>query len=137
MDEQNLIEEIIAPIEKIFPVKKKKDVLNIFLYAMIAILTIYLAVVIFTPRQKLKEPKDVTKNIDSLKDANLKLVEAQRKLDSINGVYDVHIGIIDSKLDSLGGKTIIIKEYYHNVIGKPKKYSLKQIDSFFKSRYNY
>lgn len=135
MDEQNMMEEIIFP--KSIPVKKKKDVLNIFLYIILSILTIYLAVVVFTPKEKLKEPKDVTKNIDSLKEANLKLVEAQQKLDSINGMYDVHIGIIDSKLDSLGGTTVIIKEYYHDVISKPKKYSLKQIDSFFKSRYNY
>ena len=132
MEEQNLIEEKI-----IVPIKKKWDVLNLFVYAMIAILTIYLAIVIFTPKEKLKEPKDVTKNIDSLKEANLRLVEAQHKLDSINGMYDVQIGIIDSKLDSLGGTTVVIKEYYHDIIGKPKKYTPKQIDSFFKARYNY
>lgn len=129
--EQEIIEQ--EPIIE----KKKFDTATILLYIIGILLAVYVSIVIFTPKEKLVEPKDVTKNIDILKKENVKLVEAQRKLDSINQIYDAEIDTIDYKLNNLKMRTIIVKKYYTKTTSAPKTYSSDQLDSFFKSRYKY
>jgi hypothetical protein len=129
--EQEIIEQ--EPLME----KKKIDTTTILLYIIGILLVIYVSVVIFTPKEKLKEPTDVTKNINILKKDNVRLTEAQKKLDSINQVYDVQIDSIDSKINNLKIRTIIVKKYYTKTIAAPKSYTTDQVDSFFKSRYKY
>jgi hypothetical protein len=123
-------------LRKITP-KRKFDWMRLFMFIVLGMLIFYVGVVFFTRKQKLKEPSEITKNLDSLKKENVKLTEAQRKMDSVNAQYEVHINIIDSKLDTLTLRTVVVKEYYHDVIDKSRSYNNKQIDSFFKKRYKY
>jgi hypothetical protein len=117
--------------------KKKIDTATILLYIIGILLLIYVFVVIFAPKEKLKESENIIKYIDSLKKDNIRLTEAQKKLDSMSLVYDAQIDSIDDKLNSLNIRTIIVKKYYSKKIAAPKSYTTEQVDSFFKSRYKY
>lgn len=103
----------------------------------ICALLLYVGIYLFTNKSSVKEPIDILNRIDSLKKENIKLLQVQKELDSMDKVYDVYIDLLDDKIDSINQKTIIIKEYYHDVIVKTKDYFPKEVDSFLKTRYKY
>jgi hypothetical protein len=103
----------------------------------ICALLVYVGIYLFTKRSTLTEPIDVLRRIDSLKKENIKLLQVQKELDSMDKVYSVYIDLLDDKIDSINQKTIIIKEYYHDIIVKTKEYFPKEVDSFLKTRYKY
>lgn len=86
------------------------------------------------------EPKmqvDVKATIDSLNKVNADLIEHQKQIDSIIAAEQYKIDQVDNQIHNIKEKTTIIKEYYHEISNKVNNYDAVQIDSFFKSRYNY
>jgi hypothetical protein len=89
-----------------------------------------------TTRQP-KMPADIKATIDSLTNVNKQLIEHQKQIDSTIAVYETEINQIDNQVDNIKEKTTIVREYYHEVGQQAGKYTPTQVDSFFKSRYNY
>ena len=82
-------------------------------------------------------PADLQATIDSLTNANKALIEHQKQIDSTIHVYEAEVHKVDFKINNIKEKTTIIKEYYHEVSQQVDHYNATQVDSFFKSRYNY
>lgn len=82
-------------------------------------------------------PADIKATIDSLTNVNKQLIEHQRQIDSTISVYETEVDKVDYELDHIKEKTTIIREFYHEEGKKADKYTPTQVDSFFKSRYNY
>jgi len=90
---------------------------------------------LFTGRNKLVIPKNLTENIDSLKAETARLKKAQEKLDSLSAVYDEQIKDVEARIAGIKEKTTIIREYYHTKIAEADKYTQKEIEDFLKNRY--
>lgn len=86
---------------------------------------------------KIEHPDVIKKQVDSLAKANAELQAKQAALDSAAKVYEGAIIDLDWKIQNVGRDKTIIKEYYHEKVKEPKGYTPKQVDSFFKKRYNY
>jgi hypothetical protein len=86
---------------------------------------------------KIEHPDVIKKQVDSLAKANAELQAKQASLDSAAKVYEGAIIDLDWKIQNVGRDKTIIKEYYHEKVKEPKAYTPKQVDSFFKKRYNY
>lgn len=123
-------------LKKITP-KRSFDWMRFLVFLILGFLIIYVGISLFTKKEKIKEPIVITMNLDSLKRENQKLSIEQKKFDSVNAIFHMNIERIDSKLDTLKLRTVVIKEYYHDAADKSNKYTFKQIDSFFKRRYKY
>jgi uncharacterized protein YacL len=117
--------------------KKKSNLIPTVISIIVGIILVYMGVQFFGKKETIKEPSIILQHIDSLKEEQVKLQEAQRKLDSANYNYDISISILDAKIDSIKEKTVIVKDHYINIIPKTRKYSPKEVDTFFKKRYNY
>ena len=111
--------------------------MRFLVFIILGFLIIYVGISLFTKKEKIKEPIVITMNLDSLKRENQKLSIEQKRFDSVNAIFHMNIERIDSKLDTLKLRTVVIKEYYHDAAEKSNKYTFKQIDSFFKRRYKY
>lgn len=102
----------------------------------IAILVALYAISVFITR----EPKmlvEYKQAIDSINKINSKLIEKQKSLDSLINVYQKEVELIDTKISNIKEKTTVIKEYYHEISQQTTHYNADQIDSFFKSKYEY
>jgi uncharacterized protein YlzI (FlbEa/FlbD family) len=64
-------------------------------------------------------------------------MEHQIKMDSTITAYEKEVEKVDFEINNIKEKTTIVKEFHHEVIERVNHYNDKQIDSFFKSRYNY
>jgi hypothetical protein len=93
--------------------------------------------VIWIATRKPQMPADLQSTIDSLTNANKVLIEHQKQIDSTIHVYETEVRQVDYAIDHIKEKTTVIKEYYHDVSQQVEHYDATQIDSFFKSRYNY
>ena len=82
-------------------------------------------------------PEEYKIAIDSLTQANKVLIERQKQIDSTIHVYEAEVKQVDHQIDNIKEKTTIIKEYYHDVSQQVEHYDATQVDSFFKTRYNY
>ena len=100
-----------------------------------SVFLLYGIVWIFTRQPQI--PVEYKAAIDSLTKANTILASRQAKLDSTISSYESKINIIDFKINNIKVKETIIKEYHHEVIQQVGHYNTAQIDSFFKTRYNY
>lgn len=87
------------------------------------------------PRFEIVEETKV--QLDSLNRLTKYLQANQVKYDSIIKVQEDAIEKVDSHVNSIKEKTLIIREYHHDIIQNTSKYNTQQIDSFFKSRYGY
>lgn len=113
---------------------------NKTIFIIIGILiAIVLAVIIFTkvPAKKEEPTEFIKKQVDSLAKANAELQAKHEALDSVSKTYQAQINNIDWKIENVGHDKTIIREYYHDKVKEPANYSPKQVDSFFKKRYNY
>jgi hypothetical protein len=108
---------------------------KVVLLVISSILLICGLVYLFTPKPQI--PSDLKNSINELVVANKKLIESQNHLDSAITVYESKIEIIDSQINGIKGKTIIINKYYNNLSQQIDHFQPNQIDSFFKQRYNY
>lgn len=82
-------------------------------------------------------PADIKATIDSLTAVNKQLLEKQKRIDSTIAIYQTEIDQLDFQVGNIKEKTTIVREYYHEIGQQAGKYTPTQIDSFFKSRYNY
>ncbi len=64
-------------------------------------------------------------------------MSTQQQIDSTIHVYETEVKQVDDKIDNIKEKTTIIKEYYHEISQQVNNYTLTELDSFFKKRYNY
>jgi hypothetical protein len=104
-------------------------------YTIIGLFLLYGIIWIFTRKPQM--PIEYKTAIDSLTKANAILIEQQKRLDSNIKVYETKVEKIDFELNNIKEKTTIVKEFHHEIIERVGHYDSKQIDSFFKSRYNY
>jgi len=104
-----------------------------------ALIVIVLLIALLTqpPVPKIEHPDVIKKQVDSLAKANAALQAKQAALDSAARVYEGAIIDLDWKIQNVGRDKTIIKEYYHEKVKEPNGYTPKQVDSFFKKRYNY
>ena len=93
--------------------------------------------IIWISTRKPQMPAELQATIDSLTNANKALVEHQRQIDSTIHVYETEVKQVDYQIDNIKEKTTIIKEYYHDVSQQVNTYTPTELDSFFKTRYNY
>jgi hypothetical protein len=105
------------------------------IYVSIVICALIFIGPLLTRRSKI--PEEYKAAIDSLNKANAILLQQQIKTDSTINVYEGEVKKIDFQIDNIKEKTTIVKEYHHEVIERTNHYDAGQIDSFFKSRYNY
>jgi hypothetical protein len=108
---------------------------KIALYVLIGLVVMYGMIYIFTPKPQM--PTDYKNAIDSLAKDNAALRDKQKQVDSTIASYQKQIFDLDYAIGNIKAKEVIIKEYYHEVSGKVDKFTPTQVDSFFKSRYNY
>lgn len=122
-----------------FPSLEKGPSNKTLLIILGVVLVIILAVVIFTnlPARKEEPTEFIKKQVDSLAKANAELQAKQAALDSTSRVYQDALIDLDWKVQNVGEKKTIIREYYRDKVKEPANYTPKQVDSFFKKRYNY
>lgn len=102
-----------------------------------AVLLMYTLIALFTIRKKLIEPEYLKKNIKELEIQNAKLVQEQKKIDSISTIYNKRIDSLNDKLNILRDRTIAVKQYYHDKVQESERYDSSDLDKFFKDRYNF
>ena len=105
------------------------------IYTIAGMIILYLLIWVMTPKPTM--PIEYKKTIDSLTKINEKLIENQKKLDSSINQYEKKVDQIDSSINNIKEKTTVIKEYHHQIIERTKHYNTTQLDSFFKTKYNY
>ena len=127
-------ETIIKP-ELIEFIKKNESKGKLGLY-IIAGLLLILGILWVTTR-KPQMPAEYKAVIDSLSNANKALLIKQQQIDSTIKAYETEINQIDYQVDHIKEKTTIVREYYHEIGQQATQYTLTQVDSFFKARYNY
>jgi len=115
--------------------KLYKDFFKYTLYGVIGLFALY--GLIFVISLKPGMPAEIKAQIDSLNAVNKQLIERQKQIDSTIAVYETEINQIDFQVDNIKEKTTIVREYYHEVGQQATQYNPTQVDSFFKSRYNY
>jgi len=115
--------------------KNKTNFIQLGLY-IIANLLLTLGIIWITTR-KPEMPIEYKTAIDSLSRINKMLLDKQQKIDSTIKVYKTEIDQIDNRINNIKEKTTIVREYYHEINNRVIQYTPTQVDSFFKSRYNY
>jgi len=113
-------------------VKKNYKIILIILGSLVFL---YLLILVTTRKPQI--PTDIKATIDSLTAVNKQLIEHQKQIDSTINVYEAEVDQIDYQVDHIKEKTTIIREYYHEVGQQANQYTPTQVDSFFKTRYNY
>lgn len=116
---------------------KKPDFLKIALIVAGALLLLYLIINISTKKETIQDNSYIKAQIDSLAKVNDSLKRKQAKLDSVSYEYQIQIDNLDWKVQNVGEKKTVIREYYHDRVKEPATYNPHQLDSFFKNRYSY
>lgn len=114
---------------------KYKNVFKYILYTIVGLFLMYWMIYLFTPKPQM--PKEYKDTIDNLTKANIELVNKQKEIDNTIAQYQTMIGDLDIRIKNIKEKTTIIREYYHEKSKQVDTYTPTQVDSFFKSRYNY
>jgi hypothetical protein len=105
---------------------------NIFFITIIFIILYFI-----TCRNTNYNSIDINSKIDSINLISKNLEVKQKQFDSLILLENLKINKLDSEIDGVSNKTIIIKEYYHEKISDINKYTTTQLDSFFSKRYGY
>jgi len=116
-------------------VKRNSKTIGQLLVVIGGVIFLYLFILLVTPKPSM--PADIRATIDSLTAVNQQLIEHQKQIDSTIAVYEEEVNQIDNQVDNIKEKTTIVREYYREVGQQATQYTPTQIDSFFKSRYNY
>ena len=93
--------------------------------------------IIWITTRKPQIPAEYKAVIDSLNNVNKQLIEHQKQIDSAILSYQNQIFDLDYAIGNVKEKQTIVREYYHEVSQQAGSYTPTQVDSFFKSRYNY
>jgi hypothetical protein len=105
------------------------------LYAVGGLILMYLMIYVFTPKPQL--PLEYKHALDSLNRANAELIIKQKQIDSAIASYQSQIHDLDYAISNIQTKKTEIHNHYQIINEKVGKYTPNQVDSFFKSRYNY
>lgn len=108
---------------------------KILLFIVGGLVAMYLMIYIFTPKPEI--PLEYKHALDSLDRANAELVAKQKQIDSIISTYKHQVDSIDSAIKNLDVKKTEVHKHYHVLGEKVDKFTPTQVDSFFKTRYNY
>jgi len=123
------------------PAKKSKNILEtVKVISIIAgvLVLLFILLVIFTKKPEMKEDNIYIKGqIDSLSKVNQTLKAKQDSMEDLSRKYEDAILDLDYRIQNVGESKTIIREVYHDKIKQPAKYTPKQLDGFFKKRYNY
>jgi len=112
-----------------------KDLFRYWVYVVAAVFALYSFILLFTPKPQI--PANIKATLDSLTAVNQQLIEHQKQIDSTIADYKEEVNQIDNRVNNIKEKTTIVREYYREVGQQVTQYTPTQIDSFFKSRYNY
>lgn len=80
---------------------------------------------------------DYKAKLDSLAKVSATLELKQKRVDTLIADYNVKVSELDYKLGNIKEKTVIVREYYHEVSQQVANYNGSQVDSFLRNRYNY
>ena len=116
-------------------VKKNSKTIGKLFIVIGGVIFLYLFILLVTSKQGM--PADIKATIDSLTAVNKQLIEHQQQIDSTINAYEAEVDQIDFQVDNIKEKTTIVREYYHEVGQQAAQYNPTQVDSFFKTRYNY
>lgn len=105
------------------------------LYVVGGLILMYLMIYVFTPKPQL--PLEYKHALDSLNRANAELIIKQKQIDSAIASYQSQIHDLDYAIGNIQVKKTEIHNHYHVLGDKIGKYTPTQVDSFFRSRYNY
>jgi len=105
------------------------------LYVAGGLILMYLMIYVFTPKSEL--PLEYKHALDSLNRANAELIAKQKQIDSAITSYQSQIHDLDYAISNIQTKKTEIHNHYQIINEKVGKYTPNQVDSFFKSRYNY
>jgi hypothetical protein len=120
-----------------YPELEKPSLVRPLLIIAGILLLLFIVISIATKKEKHVENPYIKAQIDSLAKANDSLRIKQAKLDSTSAEYQIQIDNLDWKVQNVGEKKTVIREYYHEKVKEPARYTPQQVDSFFKKRYNY
>jgi UDP-N-acetylenolpyruvoylglucosamine reductase len=107
------------------------------LIVIFSIILLYYIINLTSCNPRLKENKEILNKIDSLNKLSNQLKEKQQELDYRDSMFNNAIKDVDFRINNIGKEKIIIREYYNKEKNKIKSYNSIQVDSFFKSRYEY
>jgi hypothetical protein len=105
------------------------------LYVVGGLIVMYLMIYVFTPKSEL--PLEYKHALDSLNRANAELIAKQKQIDSTIASYQKQIFDLDYAIGNIQTKKTEIHNHYQIINEKVGKYTPTQVDSFFRSRYNY
>jgi hypothetical protein len=124
---------ILAPVKQFIVINQNK--IKIALIVIVSIIAMYWMIRLFTPKPQM--PAEYKVAIDMLNTTNNSLISRQKQIDSVTQAYNDKINELIIRISNIKEKTIVIKEYYHEVSQAADKFTPTQVDSFFKARYNY
>jgi len=105
------------------------------LYVVGGLILMYLMIYVFTPKPEI--PLEYKHALDSLNRANAELIIKQKQIDSAIASYQSQIHDLDYAISNIQTKKTEIINHYQVLGGKVSNYEPSQVDSFFRSRYNY
>ena len=108
-----------------------KMIINVVIGIILICVLVYLAI----PKPSM--PPDLRSSIDSLTTQNRELIEHQKRMDSAISAYQSQVNQIDNHISHIKSQTTIVNKYYNDLGQQVDQYKPTQVDSFFKSRYNY
>jgi len=112
-----------------------KSYWKVGLYVIGSVLLLYILIWIFTFKPEI--PLEYKHALDSLNRANAELITKQKQLDSVIASYQSQIHDLDYAISNIQTKKTEIINHYQILGDKVSNYEPSQVDSFFKSRYNY
>lgn len=102
---------------------------------IVSLVALYFLILLLT--RKPQVPAEVKTELKALQHLTDSLQQNQKRYDTLIANQEIVISNLDFRLKNIKEKTTIIKEYYHEQSQAADKYTPTQVDSFFKSRYQY
>ena len=81
--------------------------------------------------------RDLKNKLDALDQKSKQLEQTQLKYDSLIAVQQGIVKDLDFRINNIKEKTTIIREYYKEKAAKVDSFSINQLDSFFRNKYQY
>ena len=114
---------------------KHKEVISTILKVFLPLGAVYLIILLATPKPQI--PLEYKHALDSLTRANAEIVAKQKQIDSAIAGYQAQINDLDYAIGNIQTKKTEVHNHYQVLGDKVGKFTPTQIDSFFKTRYNY
>ncbi len=116
-------------------VSKYKNPLLYVVAAILGVIAFFAVWPYLTPNEKM--PVELQAKIDSLNDANQKLLQQQQKIDSAISSYQLKVRDVGLKINQVKEQATVIDQYHREVYHRLDIIPSSQLDSFFKNRYHY